>query len=63
MTELSGGDDNVRYYSNVGWSNTGSLLNFGTGKNAQQNVFNVRGNVDMTINSWIKASLDAVGVF
>jgi len=63
MTELSGGDDNVRYYTNVGWSNTGSLLNFGTGKNAQQNVFNVRGNVDMNINSWIKASLDAVGVF
>jgi len=63
MTELSGGNDVATYYSNIGWEQTGSLLNFGEGKTAKQNRFNVRGNVDIKINQWIKSSLDAVVVF
>ena len=63
MTELSGGNEVTTYYSNVGWEHSGSLLNFGEGKTAQLNRFNIRGNVDMKINSWIKSSLDAVAVF
>lgn len=63
MTELSGGNDAVKYYSNIGWDQTGSILNFGAGEKAKQNRFNVRGNVDLKINSWIKSSLDAVAVF
>ncbi|MCL4484395.1 MAG: SusC/RagA family TonB-linked outer membrane protein [Bacteroidetes bacterium] len=62
MTELSGGNDVATYYSNLGWDQTGSLLNFGEGKSAIQNRFNVRGNVDLKINYWIKSSLDAVAV-
>lgn len=60
MTELSGGNAVTTYYANLGWENTGSLLNFGAGKTAQQNRFNVRGNVDIKINRWIKSALDAV---
>ena len=60
--ELSGGNDVATYYANVGWDRSGSLLNFGTGDKANQNKFNVRGNVDLKINSWIKSSLDAVVV-
>lgn len=62
MTELSGGNDIVTYYANYGWNQTGSLLNFGAGKTGRQNRFNVRGNVDIKINNWIRSSLDAVAV-
>ena len=62
ITELSGGNEVATYYSNIGWEQTGSLLNFGAGKTAKQNRFNVRGNVDIKINHWIKSSLDAVAV-
>lgn len=63
MLELSGGNDKSRYYVNAGWEHTGSYLNFGEGKNAHQNKFNVRGNVDMNLNSWINTSLDASAFF
>ncbi|MCK9412599.1 MAG: SusC/RagA family TonB-linked outer membrane protein [Prolixibacteraceae bacterium] len=62
MTELSGGNNVATYYSNIGWDQSGSLLDFGVGKSAQQNRFNIRGNVDMKINNWVKSSLDAVAV-
>jgi TonB-linked SusC/RagA family outer membrane protein len=62
MTELSGGNDLATYYTNIGWYRTGSLLDFGEGKNGQRNQFTIRGNVDLKINSWIKSALDAVAV-
>lgn len=61
-TELSGGNDVAVYFANIGWEQSGSLLNFGTGDKAKNNKFNIRGNVDLKINSWIKSSLDAVVV-
>jgi TonB-linked SusC/RagA family outer membrane protein len=62
MTELSGGNDLATYYTNAGWYHTGSLLDFGEGKNGQRNQFTIRGNVDLKINNWIKSALDAVAV-
>ncbi len=63
MLELSGGNNRSRYYVNAGWEHTGSYLNFGEGKKANQNNFNVRGNVDMRLNSWITTALDASAYF
>ena len=63
ITELSGGNEIATYYSNLGWDQTGSLLNFGEGETARQNRFNVRGNVDLKINYFIKSSIDAVANF
>jgi len=63
MTELSGGNENARYYANLGWDQEGTLLNFGEGANSARNRFNVRGNVDLNITSWIKSAFDVVGVF
>ena len=63
MTELSGGDEVVSYYSNLGWDQTGSLLDFGAGESSKRNIFNTRGNVDVKINHWIRTSLNAVAVF
>jgi TonB-linked SusC/RagA family outer membrane protein len=55
--EFSGGNNNVRFYSNIGWSNSSTLLNVGEGKNERDNRFNVRGNVDLKINEKITSSL------
>ena len=63
ITELSGGNDIALYYANLGWDQTGNILNFGQGANSHKNRFNVRGNVDMKINRWVKSSIDVVGVF
>lgn len=60
--DFSGGNSVASYYSNVGWTQTGSLLNFGEGRMAKSNTFNVRGNIDLKINDWITTSLDAVVV-
>jgi TonB-linked SusC/RagA family outer membrane protein len=63
ITEFSGGDDNAKFYSNVGWNSTGGLLNFGEGANARNNIFNVRGNVDLKVTKTIRTSIDAAGIF
>jgi len=62
MAEFSGGNNVAKYYTNVGWEQTGSLLNFGQGKESKTNKFNVRGNVDLKINSFITTALDAAAV-
>lgn len=62
LAEFSGGDESMTYYTNLGWKREGSLLDFGSGKDGNENEFNVRGNVDMKINSWIKTSLDAAAI-
>lgn len=62
MAEFSGGNNIARYYANVGWEESGSLLGFGEGKGSKYDKFNVRGNVDLRINSFIKTALDAAAV-
>lgn len=61
--EFSGGNNVAKYYSNFGWYSAGSLLNFGEALNARNNIFNVRGNVDLKINDWITSSIDGVSIF
>lgn len=63
MGEFSGGNSVAKYYSNIGWYSEGGILNFGEARNARNNVFNVRGNVDLKINDWIKTSIDASSLF
>ncbi|MDP4225436.1 MAG: SusC/RagA family TonB-linked outer membrane protein [Bacteroidota bacterium] len=62
-TELSGGNDVATYYSNIGWAKSGSLIDFGEGKNGGENIFNVRGNVDLNVNKYVKTSIDAAAYF
>ncbi|WP_165940142.1 SusC/RagA family TonB-linked outer membrane protein [Dyadobacter psychrotolerans] len=62
MVDFSGGNNVATYYSNIGWTQTGSLYNFGEGKGLKSNVFNVRGNIDLKVNRWIKSAMDAVVV-
>ncbi|WP_346316168.1 SusC/RagA family TonB-linked outer membrane protein [Chitinophaga sp. YIM B06452] len=62
-SEFSGGNNVAQYYANLGWNNTGSLMNFGEGASGRNNRFNVRGNVDLKVNDWIKTAVDVSGVF
>jgi TonB-linked SusC/RagA family outer membrane protein len=62
MAAFAGGNEVTTYYTNLGWEQSGDLINFGAGEAAKQNIFNIRGNVDFNVNHWIKSSLDAVAV-
>ncbi len=61
FTEFSGGSENTRYYTNLGWVNEGSLIN--QGESETTNRFNVRGNIDFKASDIITAHVDAVVVF
>ena len=63
MAEVSGGNEVATYYSNVGLDESGSILDFGDWKSAKYRRFNVRGNVDLKVNDWIKTSLDGVAFY
>lgn len=62
--EISGGNDIARYYTNIGYQTSGSLLNFGEAiQNDRSERFNVRGNIDMQLNDIITCNVDATAIF
>jgi TonB-linked SusC/RagA family outer membrane protein len=62
--EISGGNERARYYTNIGYQTNGSLLNFGEAvKNDRSDRFNIRGNIDVNINKYISATVDATAIF
>ncbi|MEJ6979488.1 SusC/RagA family TonB-linked outer membrane protein [Pedobacter sp. P351] len=64
VTEIYGGNERARYYTNLGFNSNGSLLNFGEATdNNTTKRFNVRGNVDMKLTKILKARVDASAVF
>ena len=63
ITEFSGGNNNTTFYANLGWSRDGSLMNFGQGKDANNNRFNARANVDFRITDFIRSNVDIAGIF
>ncbi|MEX0929987.1 MAG: SusC/RagA family TonB-linked outer membrane protein [Balneolales bacterium] len=62
-SEFSGGTEDAAYYTNFGWNSYGSLLDFGEGADARNNIFNARGNVDLKITDWISTSIDGRALF
>ncbi|WP_373804438.1 SusC/RagA family TonB-linked outer membrane protein [Bacteroides heparinolyticus] len=61
--EITGGGKRARFYTQVGYAHGGSLLKLGEAKNNGTNRLNVRGNVDVTINDFISAYINANAVF
>ncbi len=61
--EFSGGNSNARFYSNIGFVNSSTLLNVGEGKNENDNRLNVRGNVDLKLNDKISSSVYVSAIF
>jgi TonB-linked SusC/RagA family outer membrane protein len=61
--QIEGGNDKAKYYTNIGYISQGSLLNFGEAKNNMDQRVNVRGNVDMRLNRYVTAKVDAAVIF
>jgi TonB-linked SusC/RagA family outer membrane protein len=57
-TEISGGNEQARYYTNLGLTSNNSIMNYGDQKNNKDFAFNIRGNVDMNVSKWLSASAD-----
>ncbi len=63
VMEFSGGNKNAQYYLNVGWSQTGTLLNMGQGKDDKDTRLNVRSNINFRINDLITSYVDIVAAY
>ena len=61
--EISGGGARAHFYSNISYYNEGDFLKVGEGANNNTSRFNVRGNVDVKINDFIKAYINANTTF
>ena len=62
--EISGGSERVKYYTNLGYAKTSSLLNFGEAKNNNSSDrLNFRGNIDVNLNEYINFNADATAIF
>ena len=61
--EISGGGSKAHFYSNVSYYNQGDFLKVGEAENNNTSRFNVRGNVDVQINDFIKAFINANTTF
>lgn len=61
-TEISGGNESAKYYTNIGMSYNNNLVKFGEWNNNSDFMLNIRGNVDMKLNKWLTASVDAVAM-
>jgi TonB-linked SusC/RagA family outer membrane protein len=61
--EFSGGNNDAKFYANIGMLSQGSLVNFGEHANARNNIFNTRGNVDLKVTDWVNTSVDGTGLF
>ncbi|MDE6109961.1 MAG: SusC/RagA family TonB-linked outer membrane protein, partial [Muribaculaceae bacterium] len=57
--EVYGGTEKTKYYLNIGVDYTNDLLKYGEHSKSNSFNFNVRGNVDMTIAKWLKATTNA----
>ena len=62
-TEISGGNERARYYTNIGYYRQGDLLDFGEAKDNSTDRLNIRGNIDLKINSFIDAHINANATF
>lgn len=61
--EIIGGNERAQFYSNVSYYRSGDFLKFGQANNNMVDRFNVRGNVDVKINRFIKGHINANATF
>lgn len=57
--EIEGGNERAKFYANVSYYRQGDFLKFGEAKNNYTDRFNVRGNVDIKLNKFISAYVNA----
>ena len=62
-TEISGGNERARYYTNIGFLYQSDLFKFGQAQDNNTNRLNIRGNIDLKLNDFIDAYIDANATF
>jgi TonB-linked SusC/RagA family outer membrane protein len=62
-TEISGGNERARYYTNIGYYYQGDVYKFGEAKDNRVSRLNIRGNVDVNLNSNISAFINTNATF
>ncbi len=61
--DFTGGNDKAQFYALAGFSSQNSLLNFGEGVNERNTRLNIRGNIDLKLNDYIKSYVSMSNVF
>ena len=61
--EIEGGNERAKFYANVSYYRFGDFVNFGEAENNFTDRFNARGNVDVKINEFITAYVNANATF
>lgn len=61
--EIKGGNKVAQYYTIVNFASSDDLINFGEAKKNGTNRFNVRGNVDLTINDFISCTIGTNAIY
>ncbi|MCK3684697.1 SusC/RagA family TonB-linked outer membrane protein [Maribellus sp. YY47] len=62
-TEIAGGNERARFYTNIGYYRQGDLLDFGEAKDNFTDRLNIRGNIDLKLNKFIDAYINANATF
>jgi TonB-linked SusC/RagA family outer membrane protein len=62
-TEITGGNDRARFYSNIGYYYQSDIFKFGEAEKNNTNRLNIRGNIDLNINDLISAYINANATF
>jgi len=63
VTEIYGGTEKTRYYTNFGMLYNNDLVKYGEHANKNNKNFHLRSNVDMQLNKWLSAATDVGIVF
>ena len=61
-TEFSGGNQNAKFYVNLGWLRNGTLMNVGE-TDQHTDRLNLRTNLDFRLNDFITSRIDMVAIF
>ncbi len=62
-TEISGGGERSRYYTNIGYINEKDFLNFGNAADNNISRLNIRGNIDVKLGDKISAYINSNATF
>lgn len=56
--EMTGGNKKANYYANFSWLSRDDLFKIGYGKDARDNIYNIRVNTELKANDWISIETD-----
>ncbi|KJF45162.1 SusC/RagA family TonB-linked outer membrane protein [Draconibacterium sediminis] len=62
-TEILGGNERARFYTNIGYYRQGDVLDFGEATDNFTDRLNIRGNIDLNLNDFISAYINTNATF